>query len=258
MFETKNENTWCPGCPNFMIEAAVKKVLENLTKSNYKKEDFAMVTDIGCNSKIYDYLDISGFYGLHGRAIPTAFGVKVGNPKLQVLCFSGDGGAFSEGLSHFIHACRSNINMTLLVHNNQVFSLTTGQATATTEKGFVERTHPFGVQEKALNPVVLALEAGASFVSRVSALDPKQLIFVIGEAIKHSGFSFVEIIQPCKVYHDCSTFVRENSYQIKPMLFVKAVEEARKWDYAQAGKIPFGIFFKERRKTFEENYLVRG
>jgi len=242
MFETKYPITWCPGCPNFLIKKAIAMALSS---SGYKKEQFVAVTDIGCNSKIYDYLNISGFYGLHGRAIPTAVGVKIGNPKLQVLCISGDGAAYSEGISHFIHACRNNINITLLVHDNQVFSLTTGQATPTTEIGFVEKTHPSGVKEKPLNPLLLALEAGATFVARASALDLKHLSEVIEEAVKHPGFSFIDILQPCLVYHDNSDFLKKNTYKIKPMSFEKALEEARKWDYQLQGKVAVGVFYRK-------------
>lgn len=246
MLETKYPITWCPGCPNFMIKKAVTNALSSLLKQGYKKEQFVAVTDIGCNSKIYDYLDVSGFYGLHGRAIPTAMGIKIGNPKLEVLCFSGDGGAYSEGISHFMHACRSNINLTLLVHDNQVFSLTTGQATPTTEKGFVEKTHPSGVRERPMNPLLLALEAGATFVARVSALDLKHLSEVIEEAIKHPGFSFIDILQPCLVYHDNSKYLRENTYKIKSMSFSRALEEARKWNYEVNGKVAVGIFYRKK------------
>ncbi len=257
MLETTNENTWCPGCPNFLIKKAVETAISRLMEQGYPKESFVVVTDIGCNSKIYDYLDCSGFYGLHGRALPAAFGVKAGNPKLNVIVFAGDGGTYSEGLSHFIHACRYNLNITLLVHNNGVFSLTTGQASPTTEPGFVEKTHPFGVQEMPLNPVALALESGASFVARVSALDLKQMAAVIEEAVKHSGFSYLDILQPCLVYHDFSSFLRKNAYQIGPQPLDKALVEARKWNYADSVKVALGIFYQEKRKTFEESFLAK-
>ena len=107
-FGTKNENTWCPGCTNFMILASVKKALESLEKQGYKKENFSMTTGIGCHAKIFDYLDISGIYGLHGRVLATCLGMKLGNPNLTVLGFGGDGDTYAEGISHFVHAFRYN------------------------------------------------------------------------------------------------------------------------------------------------------
>ncbi len=259
MLETKNKITWCPGCPNFLIKQAVQTAITNLIQQGYPKESFVIVTDIGCNSKIYDYLDLSAFYGLHGRAIPTGFGIKVGNPKLNVLVIAGDGGTYNEGLDHFIHACRYNINLTLLVHNNGAFSLTTGQASATTKKGVIEKTHPFGVQEDALNPLSLALESGASFVARTSALDLNQMIAIIEQGIKHPGFSFIDILQPCLVYNNFSEILKKNSYTLKnPLPLEKAFIEARKSAFALENpakeKIALGLFFQEKKPTFEEKY----
>lgn len=257
MFETKERITWCPGCPNYLIKKAVDEALARLVKQGFcRKEELVMVTDIGCNSKIYDYLNLSGFYGLHGRTLPVALGIKIGNPKLKVICFGGDGGTYNEGVSHLVHACRYNQDINIFVFNNQVFSLTTGQATATTEEGFVEKTHPKGVKERPLNPIGLVLESGASFVARVSALDLGQMTEVFEEAVKHKGFSFVEILQPCLAYHDISNFLRGNVYKIERMALDRAKEEAGKWDYTQKGKAATGIFFKEERVTFAEKYLL--
>jgi len=132
--DTNQKITWCPGCPNYNILDSVKLTLTNLMKQRYRRKDFVMVTGIGCHGKIFDYLNISGFYGLHGRAIPTAVGIKIGNPKLDVLVFAGDGDTYSEGISHFVHAAKNNSDITLLVHDNQSFSLTTGQATPTSQR----------------------------------------------------------------------------------------------------------------------------
>ena len=135
-FKTSKVITWCPGCPNHMILESTRNALINLTKKGFKKENFAMTAGVGCHGKIFDYLNTSGLYGLHGRSIPTAIGIKMGNPNLKVLAFAGDGDTYSEGMEHFIHACRFNPDITLIVHDNQSFSLTTGQATPTSQKGF--------------------------------------------------------------------------------------------------------------------------
>ncbi len=252
MLDTKVSPTWCPRCPNYSIKVAVTKALSSLIGKGKKKEDFVIVTDIGCNSKMYDYLNLSGFYGLHGRAIPAAIGIKLANPNLNVICFGGDGGTFNEGISHFIHACRYNPDITIIVHNNQIFSLTTGQATATTEEGFVEKTHPSGVKDEPFNPVAVALECGASFVARTSVLDIEQTANIIEKAISHKGFSFVEILQPCIIYHDFSDFIKSSTYNIEPTNKEAALAEARKWNYKKEGKIPLGIFYTENKPTFEE------
>src|SRR3989338_9906922 len=128
--------TWCPGCTNVAVLTALKKAIAKFIDEGARQEDFAMVTGIGCHGKIFDYMNISGIYGLHGRVIPTAFGIKLGNPKLKVLGFSGDGDAYAEGIEHFIHAFRYNADMTYIVHDNQTFSLTTGQSTPTSAQGF--------------------------------------------------------------------------------------------------------------------------
>jgi len=253
LLDTKIKNTWCPGCPNFLILDAFKRaVCELVASGQKKKEELVVVTDIGCNAKIYDYVGLSGINGLHGRILPLAFGIKSGNPNLKPICFGGDGGTYNEGLSHFLNACRYNMDMTLIVHNNQVFSLTAGQASAVTEQGFVEKTHPFGIKEKPFNPVVLALESGASFVARVSALDIVEMKRVMEQAISHKGFSFVEILQPCIVFHNNSDFLRTSTYKINEMDFENALREARKWNYSQEGKVGVGIFFRKQERTFEQ------
>ena len=168
---TKEKNTWCPGCTNFgVLQAAGQAIAElGLAKKT------AIVTGIGCHAKIYDYLNLKAFYGLHGRVLPIAFGIKLGNPDLSVIGFGGDGDTYAEGMEHFIHNCRYNADLTMLVHNNQVFSLTTGQFTPTTEKGFKGSSSPLGLNEPPLNPLVLALAAGATFVARGYALQTSHL-----------------------------------------------------------------------------------
>ena len=178
--ETKNENTWCPGCTNFFVKEIIKKAISQLP---YKKEEYVVVADIGCSSKIYDYLNLSGINGLHGRAVSTAFGVSVGNPNLKVLAFAGDGGTFAEGLEHFINGFRTNSKVSLFVMNNEVFALTIWQPTPTTEIGFVDKTTPAGVREKPLNPISLALISGASFVARMNVFDIENSVEIVKKAI---------------------------------------------------------------------------
>jgi len=252
-FDTKEKITWCPGCTNFMILEAVKRALTFL---KLKKEEVVMTTGIGCHGKIFDYIDIGGAYGLHGRPIPVAIGIKLGNPKLKVLTFAGDGDTYNEGISHFIHACRYNPDINLIVHDNQTFALTTGQATATSQKGYKTKVEPKGEFLKPLNPILLALSAGASFVARANARDIEGTTKILIEAIKHKGFSFVEMIQPCLQFNLDMNQLDKLMYKVDNKgNKEKAFELARKWDYdSKTGKIPIGIFYQEKRKTLEVNF----
>jgi len=249
---TKQEITWCPGCINFLIKQAVQQTMAELIKEGAKKEDFVSVVGIGCADKIFDYLDISGINGLHGRTLPTALGVKMSNPNLRVLGFSGDGGAYNEGIGHLIHACRYNSDMTFIVHNNRIFALTTGQATSTTEEKFKEKTNPQGVLDIPLNPIALALQSGASFVARLNPFNLEENVKILKQAINHKGFSFVEFLQPCLQFHNFSDFLKKNCYHIEPMEFEETIKKANEWNYNDQGKIPVGIFYKKERATFEE------
>ncbi len=254
---TKTAITWCPGCFNFHILGGFKKFLESEIKKGRKKEDFAIVTGIGCSGKIFDYVNLNGLNTLHGREIPSALGVKIGNPNLEVYSFGGDGGTYSEGISHLIHAARENYDLTFLVHNNQVFALTVGQPTAVTEKSFRDRTTPFGVKDFPLNPIKLMLSSNASFVARVFA-DKKQIEWILAEAKKHKGFKFIEIIQPCIIFHPDKGY-KEKTYFLNnknhdSSNFEKAMKKAEEFDYNSLTKIPLGIFYKKSRQTFVEKH----
>ncbi len=159
--------TWCPACLNFHVLASVKKVIQAEIDRGKKEEDFAIVAGIGCHAKIFDYINLNGINTLHGRVLPTCLGMKLGNPNLNVIGFSGDGDAYAEGMEHLIHAARYNANFKYFVHNNQVFALTVGQPTPTTEVGFIDKTNPLGVKTSPINPIALMLASGCGFVARV-------------------------------------------------------------------------------------------
>jgi len=241
--------TWCPGCPNSLILESVKRTIADLveeSKGKIKQEDFAMATGIGCHAKIFDYLNISGIYGLHGRTIATAEGIKLGNEKLKVLAFAGDGDTYAEGMEHFIHAFRHNIDMTLVVHDNQSFSLTTGQPTPTTQQGYISKATPEGEKEKPLNPLRLALAAGAKFIARANARNMPQTIEVLKRAIKYKGFSYVEIVQDCLIFNKEMDNKDSLMYQVDNKDKTKAENLAEEWDYnSKSGKIPIGVIYEE-------------
>jgi 2-oxoglutarate ferredoxin oxidoreductase subunit beta len=252
---TPTKPTWCPGCWNFQILAGVKKFLEN---SKINHDDWAMVTGIGCHAKIFDYINLNGINSLHGRVLPTCLGLKVGNPNLNVIGFSGDGDAYAEGMEHLIHAARYNSNYKYLVHNNQVFALTVGQPTPVTERGFKDKTTPLGVKTTPLNPIKLMLVAGATFVARVYA-DVNQIEYVLKEAFNHKGFAFIEVIQPCIIFHNDKGYA-EKTYSLDKVKhdrtsFEQAWKRAQEFDYDVIDaetQIPLGIFYQTSRPTYEE------
>jgi len=242
--KTKQIITWCPGCPNFLILESVKKAIAN---SGLKQTDFAITTDIGCNAKIYDYLNLSGIYGLHGRSVVTGLGIKLGNPKLKVLSFIGDGGNYDEGMAHFIHALNYNKDMVIIVHDNQSFSLTTGQPTATSQQGYVSKASPEGEKMRPLNPIKLALASNATFIARANARDIAHTAEVLGKAIKHKGCSFVEIIQDCLIFNLDMNAKDKIMYKIKDNKNKQTAGKlAEEWDYnSKKGKIALGVLYQE-------------
>lgn len=252
--------TWCPGCFNFQILAGVKKVLEEQINAGKKQEDFMMVSGIGCHGKIFDYINLNGLHTLHGRVLPTCLGMKVGNPNLTVLGFSGDGDAYAEGMEHLVHAARYNSDFKYFVHNNQVFALTVGQPTPVSEIGFKDKTTPLGVKVPPLNPLKLMLACGASFVARVFA-DVKQVEWVTKEALKHKGFAFIEILQPCIIFHPDKGY-KEKTYSLEKSKhdkssFDEAWKRAQEFDYDsldEKTKIPLGIFYQSEKPIFEDQF----
>jgi len=255
-FATKEPNTWCPGCPNFMILESVKQTLAKLTSEGYKHEGFSMTTGIGCHAKMFDYLNISGVYGLHGRVIPVCEGMKLGNPNLTVLGFAGDGDTYSEGMAHFIHAGKFNADFTLIVHDNQSFSLTTGQPTPTSQQGYKSKAIPMGEPDRPLNPIKLALATGTSFIARCNAKDIKHTAEVLEKAIKHKGLSFIEIIQDCLVFNLDANNKDKLMYKIKDNKDKKAAEKiADEYDYNNhTGKIALGVIYQEQKPTLADKW----
>jgi 2-oxoglutarate ferredoxin oxidoreductase subunit beta len=255
--ETSSEITWCPGCPNHMILAAVKQTITDFINSKkYKQTDFAITTDIGCHAKIFDYINLSGIYCLHGRALPTAIGMKLGNPNLKVLTFVGDGAMYSEGMAHFIHAFKDNANLTLILHDNQSFSLTTGQPTPTSQQGYISKTSPLGTTDRPFNPIKLALAANATFVARTSARDIPHMTETFTKAINHNGFSFVEVIQDCLIFNLEANNKDPLMYKIKDNKNLEQAEIlAKEFDYnSKSGKIPIGVIYQSNERSLEDKW----
>lgn len=250
------KNTWCPGCANFAILGALKKTL---AEGKVKKEEVVLVSGIGCSSKIIDYVNVNSFSSLHGRPVVSAEGIKLGNPRLKVIVCAGDGGTYNEGISHLIHAAKRNIDMTVIVHNNRNFALTTGQFTATSPMGFEGKSSPKGSVEKPFNPLELMLSSNASFVARGYAFKVNHLERLIKEGIKHEGFSFIDVLQPCVTFFNEIDFYNKKTYEMKEKDLEskeKAFKKAREWDYESKNrKIPLGVFYKEKRLSYEKSLL---
>lgn len=244
-------NTWCPGCSNFIILSAFKKVINSLVKQGMPKENFVLVSGIGCSSKIIDYINLNSFSSLHGRPVVSAQGIKLGNPKLNVIVLAGDGGIYNEGISHLVHAAKRNANITVLVHDNRSFALTTSQFTATSPKGFIGGSSPEGSNEKPFNPLEIMLASGATFIARGYTSKMDHLQGLIERAIKHKGFSFVEILQPCITFFDKTKEYNERVYLMKEKDLTSETEASKKikeWDYnSEKAKISLGVFYHNKR-----------
>jgi len=251
-FNTNAKPTWCPGCGNFGIQNAIKKALLSLDLQPHK---VAISSGIGCSGKIPHWVNVYGFHGLHGRALPVATGLKLANHKLVVIAEGGDGDGYSEGMGHFVHACRRNVDMTYIVHNNGVYGLTTGQVSPTGDKGFTSSTTPRGALEVPFQPLALAISAGANFVARGFSGDAERLSKLIWEGIRYKGFSFIDVLQVCvsfnpsksyKWYQERVCSVEDEGYD--PTDRMKALEMVFRDD----GLLPTGVFYRGSEPAHEE------
>ena len=253
---TDCHNTWCPGCGNFLIEKIFRDIISELIDEGFNIDNFVVISGIGCHAKISDFLNMNSFYSLHGRTLPPATGMKLANPKLSVICFSGDGDSLGEGISHSIFSAKRNSDVSLFVHDNGNYGLTAGQFTPTSSKGFIGKSTPFGNSEEPLNPVLLMLSSGATFVARTSTFDIKQLKDVMKQAILHKGFSFVDILQHCPTFNKSLLKLKDNFCNLSEMKhnvsdFSSALEKSR-----EAYKIYTGVFYNIEKPTFEEQEIA--
>ena len=246
------EPAWCPGCGNFGILRALNKALVEL---GIEPHQVLLVSGIGQAGKLPHYTRGNVFNSLHGRPVPPAIGAKIANPELVVIAVSGDGDAYGEGGNHFIHAARRNHDITYLVHNNQVYGLTKGQASPTSDLGFITKTTPYGATNP-VNPVALAIVSGATFVGRSFAGDVDHLSQLIRKGIAHRGFALIDILQPCPSFNHKNTFqwYRERVYKLEdedgynPGDKKAALEKALEW----GERIPIGIIYRKELPVYED------
>jgi 2-oxoglutarate ferredoxin oxidoreductase subunit beta len=251
----KEKPQWCPGCGDFGIVMAVKTALSEL---NISPQDTVIATGIGCSGKSCHYVNTYGFESLHGRSVPCASAIKLANHRLTVIAQGGDGDGYGIGMQHFMHVMRRNYDMTYLVHDNQIYGLTTGQASPTSMKGMKSKSTPHGVIEVPFNPIATAITSGATYVARGFAGDMKHLTELVKGAITHKGFALVDIFQPCITFNKLNTFqwFQQRVYKLedsghdpknKDVALAKAFEQ-EKTNYE---RLPIGLFYKEERPTYE-------
>jgi 2-oxoglutarate ferredoxin oxidoreductase subunit beta len=259
--ENDNPN-WCPGCGDFGIWMSLKSAIVQLQLNPW---EVVLVSGIGCSSKLPYWVKVYGFNGLHGRPMPIAEALKIANHALKVIVIGGDGDQYSEGTQHWIHAARRNIDLTLMVHDNQIYGLTTGQYSSTTDVGVANKATPVPTVEPPLNALQVAIAAGATFVARGFAGDTKQEIQLLTEAIRHKGFSIVDTLQPCVTFNTKNTYswFYERIYKLEnvghdPSNKMAALQVLEEWPInhklkeGEKEKIATGIFFKEERPTWED------
>ncbi len=198
-FSSSQDVRWCPGCGDYSILAQMQRVSPDL---NIKLENFVWISGIGCAARFPYYMNTYGIHGIHGRAPAIATGIKVNNPELSVWVATGDGDLLSIGGNHFIHACRRNIDIKILLFNNRIYGLTKGQYSPTSEKGKKTKSTPFGSIDFPFNPLSLAIGSGATFVSRSLDRDPKHLKEMMKRAGEHKGTAFIEVYQNCNIFND--------------------------------------------------------
>lgn len=251
-YNTKFLPTWCPGCGDFGIWKSLQGAFAKLDIS---PDGGLLVYGIGCHGNMYDWMKMYGFVGLHGRALPVAQGAKLANHKIPVVVISGDGDCLGEGGNHFIHAAKRNPDVTVIIHDNQVYGLTTGQASPTAKPGLKTKSTPEGVTDEPINPLTLALVSGATFVARAFSGDMAGLTELMVQAISHKGFSVLDVLQPCVTFNKPYTYqwYRQRLYKLSeegysPNDRGKALTRAMEW----GDKIPVGIFYKEDKPTSED------
>ncbi|EKD47759.1 MAG: hypothetical protein ACD_65C00301G0002 [uncultured bacterium] len=244
---------WCPGCGNFGILMALKQAV---TELKLNPAETVLVSGIGCGPKMPLWIDVSGFQSIHGRTLPVATGIKLANHRLNVFTTAGDGDCYGIGMGHFIHAMRRNMDMVCIVHNNQVYGLTKGQTSPTSDQGAKSLSTPAGVIEVPTRPLSLAIVSGATFVARGFAGDAPHLKNLIIEAHKHRGFALVDVLQPCVTFNKTNTYewFRERVYKLEdeksydPKNKMLALKTADKWNT----KIPIGVYYREDRELYSD------
>jgi 2-oxoglutarate ferredoxin oxidoreductase subunit beta len=244
--------TWCPGCGDFSVVAAIEMAVKKLKIPSH---NVVLVSGIGCSSNLPHFLSSYGFHAIHGRSLPVAEGIRWANHELTVIATGGDGDGFGIGCGHFVHTMRRNVDMTYVTMDNQIYGLTTGQASPTSMLGQKTKSTPAGVIESPIDPIALAIASGATYIARGFSGDVKHMADLIQNGIAHKGFAFIDALSPCVTYNKINTFdyFRQRVYKLEnsghdPSNRALAFERSLEW----GDKIPIGLFYRSERPTYED------
>jgi len=247
---------WCPGCGDYGV---LRSVQEAAGKNGVAPKDLLIVSGIGCSSNLPGFIHAYGIHSLHGRAVPVATGAHLANTDLKVVITGGDGDGYGIGIGHLLHAMRRNLDVTYVVMDNQIYGLTTGQASPTTSKGHVTKSTPVGNAETPLNPLALAIASGATYVARGFSGEAKLLTDLIAGGIAHKGFALIDVFSPCVTYNKINTypFFKERVYKLEdenwePNDFHKSLTKAYEW----GDRIPLGVIYKTDQPTYEDSEAI--
>ncbi len=249
-FQTDEESWWCPGCGDFGVLAALQQSFAGIGLEN---EEIALIAGIGCSGKISNYAKTYAYHALHGRALPTAASVKLANKDLTVVAAGGDGDGYGIGAGHFVHTIRRNIDITYIVMDNQVYGLTKGQISPTSDLGYITGTTPDGNFESPINPLALAMSSGITYLAQAFSGDVKGMKELIQGAMEHNGFALVNVFSPCITYN------RKNTYAWYRDVLVDLSEtdhdptdKAAAWEIATSPAEHYGLIYKEERPSYHE------
>jgi 2-oxoglutarate ferredoxin oxidoreductase subunit beta len=252
VFKSEVKPDWCPGCGDFGVLNALQKACADL---NLNPHEIMVVSGIGCSSNLPGFFNSYGMHTLHGRSLPVAQGAKFGNHDMTVIVTGGDGDGYGIGAGHFVHSIRRNMDITYIVMDNQIYGLTTGQASPTTERMTKTKSTPTGSLESSLSPLALSLAGGASFVARGFSGEPAHLAETFKKAIQHKGFAHVDVFSPCVTYNKTNTYqyFKQRVYKVEdenhdPQNFEAAMKKAMEW----GERIPVGVLYSKERPTYED------
>jgi 2-oxoglutarate ferredoxin oxidoreductase subunit beta len=250
-YKSDEKPTWCPGCGDFGVLNALYNAVRN---KGWDPKDIVLVSGIGCSSRLPFFANTYGFHGVHGRVMPIATGVRLANPELKVLALGGDGDAFAIGGGHFIHAARRNLDICYVVMDNNIYGLTKGQTSPTSQVGFVTKTTPKGSPDRAISPLSLALASGATFVARGFSGRPKELAELVVRGIDHNGFALIDVYSPCPTFNKVNTFkyYREETADL-PADYDRANRNLA-FEYASSeDPLYVGVLYEQQSESFEDH-----
>lgn len=241
---------WCPGCGDFAVLSAITRALAS---KKMAKEEMALLSGIGCSSRLPAYVDSYGFHGIHGRVLPLASGLKIARPELTIIAVGGDGDGYSIGGNHFMHACRRNIDMTYIVMDNRVYGMTKGQASPTTEADWGRsRLTPHGTGITPFQPLSIALAAGAGFIARGFSGDPAQMTTLIVDAIEYPGFALIEVLSPCPTFRPEQKQWKHQVHEAEGVPLHDPVQAAQ-WLAADDG-MSSGLIYRKERSAWQSRH----